>query len=217
MPTVIKAADRQRGIHHAAFNFEDLTHNAEGYLKQIREQAGQILLKATQDAEQIRAAAAQEGRAAAERAVEALVEQKLGQQLQTLLPALRATIEEIQRSKQGWVAHWEQRAIHLSAAIAARVCRRELEKQPEIPLQLVKEALELSAGSGQVRVLLNPQDLAALAPKLQQLAAEVSRLAPAEWVADERIAPGGCRLETQHGAIDQQFETQLKRIEEELS
>ena len=28
--------------------------------------------------------------------------------------------------------------------------------------------------------------------------------------------PGGCRIETLHGSIDQQFEAQLARIEEEL-
>ena len=101
--------------------------------------------------------------------------------------------------------------------MAARVCRRELERQPEIPLQLVKEALQLAAGSPSVRVLLNPADLASLGNQLQQLAAEISRLAPAELVADERIARGGCRVETQYGAIDQQFESQLNRIEQELT
>jgi flagellar biosynthesis/type III secretory pathway protein FliH len=101
--------------------------------------------------------------------------------------------------------------------MAARVCRRELEKQPEIPLQLVKEALELSAGGAQVRVLLNPQDLALLNAQLQKLAGEVSRLAPPEFIADERIARGGCRVETQYGAIDQQFDRQLERIEQELT
>jgi flagellar assembly protein FliH len=217
MPTVIKAADRQRAVHGVAFNFEDLAVNAEDYLKQIRAQAGQILLKATQEAEQIRQAAANEGRLAAERAADQLLDQKLAGQLQTLLPALHAAINEIQHSKQGWLAHWEQRAIHLAAAMAARVCRRELERQPEMPLQLVKEALQLAAGSPSVRVLLNPADLASLGNQLQQLAAEVSRLAPAELVADERIARGGCRVETQYGAIDQQFESQLNRIEEELT
>jgi flagellar assembly protein FliH len=42
-------------------------------------------------------------------------------------------------------------------------------------------------------------------------------LAPAEMIADPEISPGGCRIETLHGAIDQQFESQLARIEEELT
>ena len=40
-------------------------------------------------------------------------------------------------------------------------------------------------------------------------------LGDAELVADPAITPGGCRVETRFGVIDQQFETQLARIEEE--
>jgi len=36
-------------------------------------------------------------------------------------------------------------------------------------------------------------------------------------VADPDITPGGCRVDTQFGSIDQQLETQLARIEEELT
>lgn len=217
MPTVIKASDRQRGIHDVAFNLEDLSLRADGYLQKIREQAGQILLKATQDAEGIRQAAAHEGRLAAEREIDQLLEAKLGERLETLLPALHSAIEEIARSKQAWAAHWERQVVRLAAAMAARVCRRELEKQPEIPLQLVKEALELSTGGAQVRVLLHAEDLASLGGQLQKLAGELSRLAPAEFVAHDRIARGGCRVETDYGSIDQQFERQLERIEQELT
>jgi flagellar assembly protein FliH len=42
-------------------------------------------------------------------------------------------------------------------------------------------------------------------------------LAGAELSGDPQISPGGCRVETQFGTIDQQFESQLKRIEEELT
>jgi flagellar biosynthesis/type III secretory pathway protein FliH len=38
-----------------------------------------------------------------------------------------------------------------------------------------------------------------------------------EAASDERVAPGGCRLETRHGLIDQQLATQLGRIEDELT
>ena len=36
-------------------------------------------------------------------------------------------------------------------------------------------------------------------------------------VADPEITTGGCRVETQFGMIDQQFEAKLERIEEELT
>ncbi len=217
MPTVIKATDRQRGNQGVAFNFEDMTRQAEAYLATIREQARQILLAATHDARSIRQAAEVEGRRAAEQALEALLDERVGRRLETVLPALRAAIAEVCDSKQAWLAHWECQAVHLAAAIAGRVCRRELSKQPEISLALVREALELAAGAGPLRVLLNPDDHAALGSQVRNIVGELARLAPAEVVADRRISHGGCRVETPQGAVDQQIETQLTRIAEELT
>ena len=44
----------------------------------------------------------------------------------------------------------------------------------------------------------------------------MSALGDAEVIADAAIGQGGCRVETRFGTIDQQFESQLKRIAEEL-
>jgi len=217
MSHVIKATDRNRGIHGVAFNFDDMAQQASGYLDKIRGEAGQILVKATQEAESIRKRAEVDGRKAAEQAVEKRVDQKIATQMQTLLPALKSAIEQIECSRQGWLAHWETQVVKLAAGIASRVIRRELTKSPDIPLALVREALQLAAGSGQVRVLMNPADHQALGGELQALIAEFSRLAPAELSADASIVPGGCRVETQYGTIDQQFDAQLARIEEELT
>ena len=41
-------------------------------------------------------------------------------------------------------------------------------------------------------------------------------LGETQIVADAAISPGGCRVETRFGAIDQTFEAQLARVEEEL-
>ena len=58
--------------------------------------------------------------------------------------------------------------------------------------------------------------LEALAGQIERLTKEFNRLAPLEIVADPSVSAGGCRLETQFGVIDQQFESQLARLREEL-
>ena len=216
MSTVIKAADSPHGIRSVAFNFDDLAQQAESYLRKVRAQAEQIVAKAAKEAVAIRQAAEAEGRQAGTKAIESLVDQKIAKQLETVLPALRTAIGDIERSKQGWLAHWEFQAIHLAAAMAARVCRREVARQPEITLQLVREALELAGANGRLRIVLHPDDHAALGSQLPQLVAEFSQLVAADVVADAQISRGGCRLETEYGVIDQQFESQLARIEQEL-
>ena len=106
----------------------------------------------------------------------------------------------------------------MAAEIAKRLVRRELAHDPKITLALVREALELAAGSPQLRILLNPKDHEDPSRRrVERWSRSWPALAEAEVVADADITPGGCRVETAFGTIDQQFEAQLARIEEELT
>lgn len=213
MTTIIRATDENRGIHSVAFNFDDMTAKANKYLQKVRGEALAIVAKAQQDATVVRKQAEEAGHKAGMQSVEKIVEK----QLATALPALRQAIQEIHDAKQVWQRHWEATAVHVAAAIAKRLIRRELSKDPEITLTLVREALQLASGSSQLRIHLNPADHAALGGQIDMLVKEFSSLSTAELIADDKITPGGCRVETKFGIIDQQFESQLKRIEEELT
>lgn len=217
MPTIIKAADSHLAVQRVAFNFEDMASKASQYLEAVRAEAAQIVSQAHHEAEAIRQQAQREGQKAGRAAIEQIVQAQLAQQLATVLPALRQAIDEIRHTKQAWLNHWEQTAVHVAAAIAARLIRRELSTRPEITLDLVREALELATGSTEVRIHLHPADHAALGSQVEAIAKELSPLAPAEIVADPQIAAGACRVETRFGVIDQQWDAQLARIEEELA
>lgn len=213
MPTIIRATDQNRAMHVEAFNFDDMAARAATYLDGVRAEAKQIVAQARQQAEGIRKQAEIQGHRAGMDAVEDLV----AKQLSTALPALHKAIEEIGHAKQAWLTHWEASAVHVAAAIAERIIRRRLPEHPEITLTLLREALELAAGSSQLQILMNPDDYRAMGPQAEMLVKELSGLASARFVPDPEITPGGCRVETRFGAIDQQFEAQLKRIEEELT
>jgi flagellar assembly protein FliH len=217
MSTIIKASDPHNDAPAVAFNFDDMKASAEVYLTKIRQQAGKILAQATQEAQAIRQRAEIEGRQAAERAALAAIDQRIGQQMESIRPAIQAAIDGILQSRPGWLAHWEKQAIHLATAIAQRIVRRELRTDPQITVSLVREALELASGGAHVRLLMNPADFENLGGEVKQLAADLNRLAPTEIVADPQTTAGGCRVETRFGSIDQQIETQLARIENELA
>lgn len=217
MASIIKAADRNAAVQRTAFNFDDMASHADAYVAQVREQATRIVAEAHKQADQIRKAAEIEGLRAAKASQQAQVDAETGRRAATMLPALRATVDELEKSKQAWLAHWEQTGVTLASRIAERILRRELAEHPTLPVTLVRESLELAVGADGVRILMNPADLEHLRPQIEPLTREVSRLGRAELVADPRITAGGCRLETSHGSIDQQIEAQLKRIEEELT
>ena len=216
MSTVINANGPARMVQGVAFNFEDMTGQANQYLEQVRQRALQIVSEAQQQAAEIRTRSEEEGRQAAMKAVEKVLDEKVGKRMETLLPALKKAVDDIQQSKQSWLSHWENRAVQLATAIAGRVIRQQLPDHPGVTLALVREALAMAAGSSEVRVHLNPADYETLKGQVQKIAEEMSRAAPAQIIADPAITAGGCKVETKHGAIDQQFESQLARIEQEL-
>ncbi|HEY2147192.1 MAG TPA: FliH/SctL family protein [Pirellulales bacterium] len=217
MSTVIKSGGSTRHIQHIAFNLEDMKQQAARYLEQVRSQAAQIIAAAKAEADGIRKRAEEEGKQAALRAAEKVLDDKVGQRMQTTMPALQKVVAGIADAKQDWLAHWERTAVHLAAAMAARVVRRQIPHLPDVTLTLVREGLEMAAGSSRIRIRLHPTDHDTLKGQIERLTHELERLGPAELIADPQISPGGCRIEMAHGAIDQQFESQLARIEEELA
>ena len=141
---------------------------------------------------------------------------QLGAKLETLLPALKTMIERLDMAKQAFLQQWEQSAIKVAEAIAAKAIDRQLPEMVDVPLRLLREALELGTGSTSVRIRLNKEDYEALKPQIDLLIQEMTRSVPTEIVCDVGVSPGGCILETPQGTIDNRIETRLTRIEEEL-
>ena len=143
--------------------------------------------------------------------------QEQAQKLSTLMPALQQTIRELQNAKHAWMSHWEKSAVGVATAIAERIIRHEVKNRPEITTTLVREALGMAIGSDEVRIHMNPVDYKTLGDQVQMIIQEVSGLGPVQVCPNPQISQGGCRVETRFGVIDQQFESQLARITEELT
>jgi flagellar assembly protein FliH len=217
MSTVIKSGTSTHAVQRVAFNLEDISQQAEKYLDQVRVKAAQIVVEAQKQADTLRRKAEEEGRQAALKAVEHVLEEKVGKKLDTLLPALTQTIRELADARQSWLSHWEKSVVRLACAIAEKITRRELSHHPEIALELAREALEMAAGSPHVEIRLHPTDRQSLAGQVERLVQEFAGTATAEIIADPLIEMGSCRVDTRHGTIDQQFSAQLARIEAELT
>lgn len=200
-----------------SFNFADMRGQANDYLGTVRAEAAKIVQQAHQQAEQIRRQAEVAGRKAAEAAIERVLDEKVGKRMQTLLPALERLVREINDTKGELLAHWERAALKVSSAIAKRIIRRELTHEPQITLDLIADSLQLATGAAEITLHVNPTDYEHLGTQINRLAESLAQLAPSEIIADPNISPGGCRVETKFGEIDQQIESQLRRIEEELA
>lgn len=221
MATVIRKQNSSvrsagRTVQPVAFDFENLNDRANEYLESVRREAAKIVQQAHQQAQEIRRRAEIDGRQAAMDAAQKVMDEKVGMRMNTLLPALESLITQLNDAKADWLRRWEQSAVAVAAAIAERIIRRELDRQPEIALEWIAEALRLAAGSASIKLYLNPTDHENLGSQVHQLAESMCQLAETDVVADPAVSPGGCRVETKFGEIDQQIEAQLARIQEEL-
>ncbi|MCE9556318.1 MAG: hypothetical protein K8T91_23460 [Planctomycetes bacterium] len=214
MATVIKGG--LTGIGEGAYHFTDLGRQREAYLEQARGEAAGIIANARAEAQAIRAEAQQQGHDAGLASAQRIIDSQAAALVDTLRPVLKQISTELSQVRQSWLAQWEQQAVQLATAIASRVIRCELSRQPNIPVALVAEALKLVSGKPEIRILLNPEDHRQLGAQIRSLAAEMAGVSDAAVVADASITRGGCRINTRHGTIDQSIEAQLQRIECEL-
>jgi flagellar assembly protein FliH len=206
-----------RLVQPVAFSLTDLRGQADDYLAVTRQEAAKIVQAARGEAEQIRRQAETAGRQAAEAAVERILDEKVARQMATVLPALEQLVTQVNDARGELLQHWERSALRVATAIAERIIRRQLDREPQITLDLIHESLQLAAGSAEITLHMNPSDYEHMGPQAERLAESLARLAPSQVIADPAIAPGGCRVETKCGEIDMQISSQLRRIEEELS
>ena len=204
-------------VRGVAFDFEDMTNRADQYVQQVRDEAARIVQAAEAEAAQVRSNAERVGREAAEQAIEQVLAQRVGKQIDTLRPAVEGIVAQLTATRGEWLDHWQAAAVTLAVKIAERLIHRELPQHPQIAQEWLREALSLAAGSGEITVRLNPGDEKHLAPKAEEIARSMGDLAAAKIVADERVSLGGCIVETRYGAVDMRLESQLERIAEELS
>ncbi len=195
------------------YRFEDVANDARRILDEAKAEAVVIIAEAQAEAREIRRHAEQAGQTDAQ----ANARQEIQTQLQTLLPAITSAINQLCDARKTWLQEWQNRTVQLAVKIAERVVRCQLQRSPSITLTYVREALEMCVASPQIRVLMHSADVQTLGESARQIVHEIMPAAQAEIVADDSISPGGCRIETRHGEIDQQVETQLQRIEAELN
>ncbi|MCG8587582.1 MAG: hypothetical protein MI757_22980 [Pirellulales bacterium] len=214
MATIIRSSRTSGSERSTAFNFDDMAEQAGQYLDDVRAQASSIVSQAQAEAKSIRQSARLEGKREAEQQAHQVVESRMAQ---TLLPSLKKLAEDIAQARETWTARWERGLVQLATAIAEKVVRREISNQPEISLEIVRESLNMTAGIPQLTIRLSPSDYETLGPEVEKLADQIRTVGTARVVADESISPGGCRVDSEFGVIDQQIESQLARIAEELT
>jgi flagellar assembly protein FliH len=225
---LLKANDLRGLGSKVAFNFEDLVQRSDAHVEAVRKQVREIIQKAETDVETIRQEARErgfeQGRQEGLRHAEELIEKRAAEiaektsrnSLATTLPAMKAAVEALVVERDRWLTEWEATAVRLAAAIAERLIRRQLDLNSDLAREMIRSALQLAAGSPQIKLKLHAEDAALLGGHASEVVGTLAPCGNAEIVADTTLTRGSCVIETKHGTIDARVETLLERIVSEL-
>lgn len=189
---------------------------AKQAVAQAQQEAAALLEAARAEADTIRSQAWAEAHQAGLEAGREAALQEGRVQLEALLTTVRGVLEEANRVAVEAARRHEEEIVQAALMIAARLARQPEVLGPETVRRLLDEVLPRAAGIRQVTIRLHPGDLQALEGMSTNLAAQLDGGARVEWVGDDRIARGGCLIETERGQLDARVETRLARIAERL-
>lgn len=216
--TVVHGSAAPSGL--AGFNFEDLSQQAKGQLEGWRQEIVQLREQALRDADEIRKHAHDEGllagRAEAAREAEIRVNQGLDARMSQQGAVSEALIRQLSEIHEQWMTQYAATLVETAVAIAQRVIRRRLEREPEIIADWVTEALWVSRSANRLVVAVHPETLAEMGPSLDGLLAQPGLPEDTTLVADESVSRVGVVIRQHGGKVVATLDSQLARLAEVL-
>ena len=141
-----------------------------------------------------------EGKAAGE-----TIRQKAEEHLNKVAQLRKETIEKL-----------EPEIVELSVNIAEKILHQEVSLNPQVITELVVAALKILSDQDFILIRANPQDLEVLEENVQNLKRYLKNKAELEFLVDEEINRGFCRVESDHGMIEVNLDESLKEVKSAL-
>lgn len=136
-------------------------------------------------------------------------EQGARAELAALMERLARTIADLSGTRDAFRREAEEDVVRLSLGVARRILHRELSVDPDALLGVIRVALGKFEARELHRILISPQDHAALAAALTSL--KLPR--QVEVISDPSLERGAALFETVKGTLDASVDTQLDEIE----
>ncbi|MBL4902549.1 MAG: hypothetical protein JKY62_07845 [Desulfocapsa sp.] len=104
----------------------------------------------------------------------------------------------------------------LVLAISEKIIRHSVTEQNETIVATINDAIRLAVKSDEFQIQINPEDLAAIETRKQEIIDNVSGLNNIVLLADPNIERGGCKLESTCCTIDATMTGQIKVIHDSI-
>ncbi|MDO7788367.1 FliH/SctL family protein [Desulforamulus aquiferis] len=191
----------------------------EELISLARREAEQLVDAARKQAEQIMKEAQKE----AELQGHSIKEQARQQGWQEGIDSSEAEADQIREQArqvlgQAWEIHrqtidkMEGEVVDLALAIARRVVMAQLSVEPGTVMEIVREAVESVKNRPLVNIYVSEMDLEIIEKDKNKLLQGLPGKVELNILADAKVQPGGCRIETDQGQVDATMETRWREM-----
>ena len=131
-----------------------------------------------------------------------------GKRGEAMLRRLSDTLTELTSLRASMIRQTENQIVELALAVARRVVHREVSRDRNLMIAIIRVALDRLGESAHVTVRLHPEEFEATG------AARVAEFAGSDitFVPDARVGRGGCRVESEMGMLDASVDAQIQEI-----
>lgn len=123
--------------------------------------------------------------------------------------------EELARAKMQAgqiIADAEKDVLELALKVAAKIISRDLEREPEVLLEIVANCTEAARSAKAMILKVHPDDGKVLREKRPRLIELIGRAVDISIRDDAEVERGGCVIQTEYGTIDGQIRTQFEML-----
>lgn len=209
---------KRRELEEELARMEEQCAQAKNRLQEIEAQAQEILNEAKTKAEKFLKDAQSEREKILEEAKRlgwedgfdagrAEAEKQARQALEAEQQKIRNWFEDLTRQKEKWFQDREPLVVDLVSAAFSKILEIEAEERKTLIEKTVQKVLKKAQDRVAFRLHVHPDDAAWLKEK---------KLTDLPIVANEKIAKGGCLLETEVGSVDARRKTLVEQLEETL-
>jgi flagellar assembly protein FliH len=131
--------------------------------------------------------------------------------------AFRGAVDELRATVEGQSEIAGEEIVELAVAVASKVLRREIRRDDEFVVRLVRRCLLRIARRSSVQIRVHPEDHERIAQRAEELIAETGARHEVSIVKDQRVDRGGCVVETPDFVVDGTMRSQLGTAAEALA
>lgn len=182
-------------------------------------EADEILSTAKEDAERIRTEAQQQAQTLLEEKKKQgyeegakTREEELNRQQEEMESSIQAQKTQLQEQYEARLSTMEKDIVDAVIQVFDKVFRIQFEDKRELLLQLVNGTLMDIDPGDKIRIHTNREDEAMLKEHLPQMQEILGNDVAIEFVKDNKLSDGQCKIETPYGMVDCGIDTQLSAL-----